>query len=629
MKKVKNSLRRTTLIQKNYFCRMKFIFFFLISFCIFYNIQAQHHFFIDFTQVHNDQLTVKCEIKKSYKDSIDFHFPMTIPGTYDILNYGKYIEGFTALNHEIQNLKVKKININTYRIYQPENLKEIVYKVNDTYDTLVKENKIFEPAGTNILEGKNFLINGGGFLGFFDKEENQNFTFTMNLPDSLDAFSAYPFQKLNSKKDKMYLFEYKNYHEFIDHPILIAAPDTAEFYVNNTKVVIACYHEKGFKVAKNTKNQLEKSLKAIGSFLPQLPVNQYVFLIYLRDFENEMTLLRSKGKFFKKLSIFFKLQGLGFGALEHGTSSVYYLFDGGNQEFIQELQGVAIHEFLHILTPLSLHTEPIGNFNYIQPKFSKHLWLFEGSTEYHSGIVQIQNNLITFEDYFDEYVQSKLLNAKKFPIKKMSFAEMSENVMLPKYQKQYTQVYELGAMLCMALDIEIIYLTKGQKTLKTVILELLNKYGKNQNASEEGLIKEFVDLVHPDLQKFFDKHILGKEYPDFENYLKKVGIIYDKVKYPKIPIVIQNGEILKVESKEYEMFQEGDQVSRQSINEACYDKNGNLLPDGSSTFVKVIRKGKEEKVEFKVKTAQGNFGFQKNPKATEEEIHYRKIWIGQ
>lgn len=595
----------------------------------FFTTNAQHHFFIDFTQVHNDQVTVKCEIKKFYKDSIDFHFPVTIPGTYEILNYGRYIEGFSALNHEIQNLKVKKININTYRIYQPENLKEIIYKVNDTFDTLVKENKIFEPAGTNILEGKNFLINGGGFLGFFDKEENSPFSLTIQIPDSLDAFSAYPTQKLASKKDKMYRYDYSNYHEFIDHPILISAPDTAEFYVNNTKVVIACYHEKGLKVAKNTQNQLEKSLKAIGNFLPQLPVNQYVFLIYLKDFENEMTLFRSKGKFFKKLSLALKLQGLGFGALEHGTSSVYYLFDGGNQEFISELQSVAIHEFLHIITPLSLHTEPIGNFDYIQPKFSKHLWLYEGSTEYHSGIVQIQNNLLSFEAYFDDYVQSKLLNAKKFPIKKMSFAEMSENVMLPKYQKQYPQVYELGAMLCMALDIEIITLTNGQKTLKTVILELLNRYGKNQNAPEEGLIKEFVNLVHPDLQKFFDKHILGKEYPAFENYLKKVGIIYDKVKYPKIPVVIQNGEIVKVESKAYGMFQEGDLVTRQAINEACYDSNGNLLPEGSKTYVKVIRKGKEEKIEFQVKTAQGNYGFQKNPQASEEEIHYRKIWIGQ
>ncbi|GIV43469.1 MAG: peptidase M61 [Bacteroidia bacterium] len=602
---------------------------FLFTMGLFTPIYAQHHFFIDCNHITHDQVTVKCEVKKNYKDSIDFHFPMTIPGTYDILNYGRYIEGFTAISQDFQNLTIKKINLNTYRIYQPENLKEIVYKVNDSFDTLVKENKIFEPAGTNIQEGRNYLINGGGFLGFFDKEENQSFTLTISLPDSLEAFSAYPSQKLPAKKDKIYRYEYGNYHEFIDHPIMICVPDTAEFYVNNTKVVITCYHEKGIKVAHEAKIPLEKSLKAIENFLPVLPVQQYVFLIYIRDFEKEIALLHSKGKFFKKLQLALKLHGMGFGALEHGTSSVYYLLDGGNKEFIKELQGVAIHEFLHIITPLSLHTEPIGNFNYIQPKFSKHLWLYEGSTEYHSGIVQIQNHLLSFEDYFEEYVQNKLLSARRFPIKKMSFAEMSEKVMLPKYQKQYFQVYELGALLCMALDIEIIYLTQGRKNLKTVILELVNKYGKDKSAPEDHLIKELVDLVHPDLQKFFDKHIIGKEYPNFEDYLKKVGIIYEKVSYPRIPVVIQNGEIVKVESKDYAMFLEGDLVSRQAINEACYDKEGNILPEGSKTKVKVIREGLEKEIEFPVKIEKGGYGFQKNPQATATVIQYRKIWIGQ
>jgi len=612
---------------------MKHIFSILLF--IGYSISAQNHYLIDFSNVNNDQVTVKCEIKNTYKDSVDFHFPMTVPGTYDILNYGKYIEGFTAISQDLQTLKHKKLGMNSFRIYEAQKLKEILYKVNDTFDTLVKENKIFEPAGTNILEGKHFLINGGGFIGFFDKEENQPFVLTIQYPDSLEAFSAFESQVLfnvnegqlmKEKNLKARQFQYSNYHELIDNPIMISVPDTAEFWVQNTRVLIACYHEKGIKVAKETKEKLEKSLKAIGNFLPQLPVNQYVFLIYLKDFEKEFNLFRSKGKMLKKIRLALKLQGMGFGALEHGNSSVYFLFDGGRKEFIRELQGVAIHEFLHIITPLSLHTEPIGNFNYIQPVFSKHLWLYEGSTEYHSGIVQIQNQLLTFENYFENYVENKLLNAKKFPIKQMTFSEMSQNVMLPKYQKQYPQVYELGALLCMALDIEIIHLTNGKKNLKSVILELLDKYGINQNAPEDQLISEIVNLVHPDLQKFFDQYILGNQYPNFENYLKKVGVIYDKIYYPKIPVVIQNGTITKIKNSDFNMFKIGDLVTREAINQACYDENGFLK---TTTKVQVTRNGVAQWVEFPVVSSSDQYGFQKNPNATEQEVQFRKIWIGQ
>ncbi len=601
------------------------VFLFILRF----HLNAQHHFFIDFTQVSYDQVTVKAEINSQYHDSIDFHFPKTIPGTYDILNYGKYIEEFNALGKDLQNLKHKKINYNTYRIYQPQNLHLIVYKVNDTFDTLVTENNIFKPAGTNINAYRNFIINGGGFIGFFDNEENQPFTLTLTIPDSLDTFSAHPKQTLPSKKDKMFRFNYKSYHDFIDNPIMICPPDTAQFHIQNTKVTITCFHEKGIKVAHDTKLQLEKSLKAIGNFLPQLPVDQYVFLIYLKDFEPQVSILNSKGKFFKKIKVLFQLSGMSFGALEHGKSSVYYLFDDGNKSFIKELQSVAIHEFLHILTPLNLHTEHVGNFNYINPIFSKHLWLYEGSTEYHAGLVQIQNHLLSIEEYFEKYIQEKLLNAKKFPIRKMTFAQMSQNVMLPKYQKEYYQVYELGALLAMYLDIEIIHLTDGQKTLKTVILELLNKYGLNQNIPEEKLIAEFVNIVHPDLQKFFDNYILGNQYPNFEEQLKKVGIIYQRVNFPSIPVVIIDGEIVKIQDKAYKVFQIGDHVTRQMLDDACYDAEGNLLSDGIITHVEVIRNGQKQVIHFPVRTKMGEYQFVKNPNASQKEVQRRKIWIGQ
>ena len=48
----------------------------------------------------------------------------------------------------------------------------------------------------------------------------------------------------------------------------------------------------------------------------------------------------------------------------------------------------AAHEFFHIVTPLSIHSEEIQYFDFNQPKMSEHLWLYEGSTEYHAHMVQ-------------------------------------------------------------------------------------------------------------------------------------------------------------------------------------------------------------------------------------------------
>ena len=80
---------------------------------------------------------------------------------------------------------------------------------------------------------------------------------------------------------------------------------------------------------------------------------------------------------------------MGGGALEHGNSSFYVLPDFGDSTFTSMIKRVALHEFMHIFTPLNLHSEQIGNFDYVEPKMSKHLWLYEGVTEYFANLFQI------------------------------------------------------------------------------------------------------------------------------------------------------------------------------------------------------------------------------------------------
>ena len=123
------------------------------------------------------------------------------------------------------------------------------------------------------------------------------------------------------------------------------------------------------------------------------------------------------------------MSGQGFGALEHGNSSVYYLPDFGNDMVLDQMADVCIHEFFHILTPLGLHSEEIGNFNYIDPQMSKHLWLYEGITEYFAGISQVKGGVITRDEYIRSVLRQKIVTADRYPTDKMPFTEMSENVL--------------------------------------------------------------------------------------------------------------------------------------------------------------------------------------------------------
>ena len=64
-------------------------------------------------------------------------------------------------------LNVKKTSDNTWQISNANKLATVTYEVEDVWDSET-QNDIYPMAGTNIEEGKNFVINPPGWFGYFD-----------------------------------------------------------------------------------------------------------------------------------------------------------------------------------------------------------------------------------------------------------------------------------------------------------------------------------------------------------------------------------------------------------------------------------------------------------------------------
>jgi len=61
-----------------------------------------------------------------------------------------------------------------------------------------------------------------------------------------------------------------------------------------------------------------------------------------------------------------------------------------------------------------------------------------------------------------------------------------------------------------------------------VVLELRDTYGPDKSFRDDDFIAEFVALVHPDLQQFFDDYVSGTTPLPVQEYLAKVGVLYDR-----------------------------------------------------------------------------------------------------
>lgn len=618
----------------------KLLVFLISSICSIVSIAQQYNHKVNLSNCENDKLKVQLACPAITEDIINFNFPITIPGTYSIINYVNYISDFKAFDVNNKQLQIQKAGINSYTIFSAKNLKTLTYTVDDTWDSKEKKH-VFEPTGTGFEKGEYFYINNGGLFGYFDNMLRLPVVLEFSKSSNLKGFSSLT---LVSKNNESQVFQAENYDALIDNPILFTPQKEEKIKISNTDITIASYYQANDSSAYFIKSKIEPCMQATEVFLGgSLPVSNYNFLNYAIDAREDWNKASHAKNKFQLIRLMYKYMKIGFGALEHNTSSSYYLADMSENSYADMIKNTSIHEFMHIITPLSLHSNLVGDFNYTNPKMSKHLWLYEGITEYFTVLIEMQGNLTSVKSTIKSRLKDKIKYSYSYP-DSIPFTRMSENVYQEKYKKLYIQVYQRGAIMAMLLDFEIMRLTNGKKTLKNVVFELVKMYGKDKSFSEDEIIPLFVKLVHPDLQKFFDSYITGIKPLDIENGFKTVGISYHKEEKGRVPINLlskkDNGvklfvglpvdyyTIIKVDKKNIAGFMNGDKVSALDIQDCFFKPNGDYVKEGENINLKVIRDGKEVILTFPAKFKDGvakNVINLNNPKTAEQEKLFR-LW---
>jgi len=517
---------------------MRFYFLLVIVFTITLPSASQskktnaYQYTVDLTKVVNDRVYVELKPPAVTSSEITFYMPKIVPGTYAIADYGRYVEDITAVDKKGNKLPVEKVEANTWKIKDAKKLAKISYWVNDSWDTEVAGPDIFWPAGTNIEEGKNFVINTSGFFGYIEGQKETPFQF--NVVRSKDLYgstgliatetgappSSIKLEKTPENQNKVVdIYKTSDYDELVDSPLMYSKPDTAIIKVANTEVLIGSYSPNNKVTAKEIAASIREVLLAQTEYLGgKLPVDKYAFIFYFTD-----------------------RPIMSYGALEHSYSSMYYMPEMTIDQMNQQLRDFAAHEFFHIVTPLTVHSEEIDNFDFNDPKMSKHLWMYEGVTEYFAGNVQVQYGLISPEEYIG-VLQEKMMTADQF-IDDVPFTEISKQT-LDKYHDQYYNVYQKGALIGLCLDIKLRQLSAGKYGLRNLMLDLSAKYGKNKAFDDEELFDVITAMTYPEIGEFFNKYVKGSEPLPLKETFAAVGIEYvEEEKFEDYSLGIGNENI--------------------------------------------------------------------------------------
>jgi len=592
---------------------------------------------VDLNNTANDQLTVELKVPTLKQKDLYFHLPAMVPGTYSVYNFGRFVSDFKAFDQEGKELSVEHPDANTWKIINAKTAAKITYKVEDTWDTN-KSNVIFEPAGTNIDKDV-FVFNNHGIFGYFKKYEKLPYKIEVDRPKEL--FGGTAMKRIGGDVDTD-IFETDSYNSLVDNPIMFCAADTAMFQVGEASILVHTYSPTGRVKSKDLTADIKPILEAQREYLGgKLPVDHYAFLIFLNK-EGGLYLSGSAG------------------ALEHSYSSFYCLFEGDPAGISQTVRDVAAHEFFHIVTPLNIHSKEIHNFDFINPEMSKHLWLYEGGTEYAAQHVQVKQKLVPIEQFLAAMSQ-KMRQAEMFN-ESIPFTTMSETC-LDENKSQYSNVYLKGALINMCLDMELRKLSKGNYGTQNLMNDLAKKYGIDKPFKDKCLFKEIgkVTGYKKEMKAFFASYVDGTTPLPIESLMKDFGIDY-KAKgtitelspfgfnintgvtfnFAKKLIEIKGSgidafgkDILGLEGGDLLYKWQGQELTMQTL-QSVLGQHQMAAKEGFDLSVTVLRKnaaGEYEEKELKgalrkvpVEVTHALFV---NDKASAEQVKLRKAWLGE
>ncbi|HEY9116530.1 MAG TPA: peptidase M61, partial [Roseivirga sp.] len=468
---------------------------------------------VDLVNVKEDKVMVSLTTPKIRDNETIFYMPKIVPGTYAIADYGRMVSEFKAYDKKGRELEVERIDDNSWKISKARKLDKITYWVEDTYDSEKPGPSIFQPAGTNIEDDKNFIVNTSGFFGYFEGMKKNEFQLTFLRDKNFYGATGLQYsdnqplvgtlvkegQQAAAPSMGADRFIVEDYDRLIDSPIMYSEADTAIIKVANTDVLVASYSPNKMVSAKEIAESIKEVLSAQTKFLGgELPVDKYAFIFYFTD-----QLVSS------------------YGALEHSYSSFYYMPEQNIQQMNQQLRDFAAHEFFHIVTPLNIHSEEIGSFDFNDPKMSRHLWLYEGMTEYFAGSVQVKYGLVSPEQYLG-MLQEKIMISQQFK-DQLPFTDLSLGA-LEEHADQYYNVYQKGALIGAALDIKLRELSDGAYGVQNLMADLSKKYGKDKSFKDEELFDEIVDLTYPEIRSFFETYVAGGTPLPYKDIFEKVGV---------------------------------------------------------------------------------------------------------
>ncbi len=203
---------------------------------------------------------------------------------------------------------------------------------------------------------------------------------------------------------------------------------------------------------------------------------------------------------------------------------------------------VTAHEFYHAWNVKRLRPKPLGPFDYSRQALTPSLWVSEGLTSYYGELALARAGLVEPQTYLDSIARLITAFEQEPGRRERSIEETSWDTWFrspnstteSNFSNLWYSYYDGGQIAGHLLDFAIRQTTNNEKSLDDWMRLLYERYALPRPGFEpDDVVRAASEVAGRDMSDFFRRYISGREPLPYETYFGYAGIRVEKFVNPE------------------------------------------------------------------------------------------------
>lgn len=459
---------------------------------------AQVNYQISITEPAHHLAQVRAEFQVNEAKPLTLMLPAWRSGKYQILDLAKGVTGFSAVDAQGKAIQWQKTEKSSWTL-EPTTAGKVVVQYT------VYANELGER--TRHIDETHAYINSSAFLMFSHQQKSEAVSVQLNVPQGWRSFSGM------AKGSNEHQFVAANYDVLADSPIETGINQHLTFSADGRDYDLVIWGEGNYNAAQMQKD-LEKLVQQTDAIWQGYPYQRYLFIVHATDGAR--------------------------GATEHLNSTVIQRdrFTFGKREDYLAFLSTASHELVHTWNVKAYRPAELVPYDYLNPNYSKLLWISEGSTSYFQNQLLLRAGLMTKEEFYADLAKrlDKFVHTPGRLVQSVSESSFDSWISLGgDHGTNFgVNIYSEGYIASWLMD-ELILKQSGRKaSYRELHNQLYQRFGKTTAFTAKDVIDIASELTGEDQNPWWQQQVEKPLNFEIEQLLASFGLQWQQDKKREI-----------------------------------------------------------------------------------------------